>query len=33
MNAWIGLALALAALVAGGALMGWQGIEIGRAHV
>ena len=26
MNAWIGLALALAALVAGGALMGWQGI-------
>lgn len=26
MNAWVGLALALGALVAGGALMGWQGI-------
>lgn len=26
MNAWIGVALALLALVAGGALLGWQGV-------
>ena len=26
MNAWLGVALALAALVAGGALLGWQGV-------